>query len=120
MTNIDSTENCINQLLDHAPELRAMYDEHIHDYNELLPHVFMGDISRFVVQKAKLGDEDAISLVRRILDCLEQCMESGADNVKDLISVSFVENVVDHYEALPALRGMIGPTLEKEFQNHRK
>ena len=42
-------------LVQDIPELKPVYDEHIDDNDELLTHVFMADIVRFVEQ---LYDKD--------------------------------------------------------------
>lgn len=81
--------NFIAALIDHVPELRSVYSEHIEDYDEVLPHVFMGDVTRFIAQQLQTNISDTLAVVRRILDVLERGMISGDDSVQEIISVSF-------------------------------
>ncbi len=120
MTNSVSLAGCINQLLERVPELQSTYDVHIHDYDELLPHVFLGDVTRYVVQQVHSGEMGTTKPVGRILDSLERCMESGDDQVKELVSVSFIENLAGHDDVLARLRALIGPNLMEQFKNHSR
>lgn len=115
-----STIGCINRLLEQVPELRPVYDEHIHDNGELLPHVLLGDVTRYVVQHMRSGEVEASRTVGRILDCLEHCMVSGDEQVKELVSVSFVENLLGHDDVLASLRRLVGPSLAKEIETYGK
>lgn len=120
MTDRPSTVECINRLLERVPEIRDMYDEHIQDNDEILPHVFLGDVTRFVVQQVRSGETGTLNHVARILDIFEQYMASGDDHVKELISVSFVENLAGHEDALAILKKLVGPNLENEFKSQSR
>ena len=41
-------EQFIEYVLAKVPQLRAVHSEHLKDNDELLPHVFMGDVTRFL------------------------------------------------------------------------
>lgn len=72
------------------PEFAAAIDEHV-AYNErLLTHLLFGDLTRFVLDAHKRGDDD---LVRRALEFLDSALREGDDAVQNLVSVSFIENV---------------------------
>lgn len=118
MASSPSPIGCIAQLLERVPELRSTYDAHVHDYDELLPHVFFGDVTRYVVQQVRSGEMGPSKPVGRLLECLERCMASGDDQVKELVSVSFIENLAEYDDVLAVLRGLLGPKLEKELKNH--
>jgi hypothetical protein len=118
VTAIPPTIVCIQHLLDQVPELRPLYEEHLHDYDELLPHVFLGDVTRYVVQQVRSGDTCPSKLVKRILESLEQCMASGDERAKELVSVSFIENLANHSDVLAKLYGQLGPNLSTELKNH--
>ena len=120
MTPIPTTIQCVNLLLERVPELRSAYDKHVHDYDELLPHVFLGDVTRYVVQQIRLCETGPATPVERILSFLDQCMGSGDEHVKELVSVSFIENLLEHEDAPAGIKGLIGPTLEKEITNYGK
>lgn len=115
-----TTIECVKKLLEHVPELRPVYDEHIHDNDDLLPHVFFGSVTRYVVQQASSGQSGPSKPVGRILEFLERCMTSGDDKVKELVSVSFIENLAKHDDVVNALEGLLGASLERELKNYRK
>jgi hypothetical protein len=115
-----STITCVGKLLEQVPELRSVYDEHIHDNDELLPHMFFGDVTRYVVQQVHSGEMGPSTPVGRIFDSLERFMAFGDDQVKELVSVSFIENLAAYDDVLTVLRGLLGPNLEKELKNHGK
>jgi len=118
MTPQLTTIECINLLLTRVPELKPVYDEHMHDYEELLPHVFLGDVTRYVVTQARCGEISPGRPLDRILDVLNQCLAGGDEQVKELVAVSFVENLLEHEEVLTILKELIGPHLQKEFKDY--
>ncbi len=56
----------------------------------MLPHTFLGDLTRFVLDAHARGDDD---LVRRALAFLNKAFREGDDMVQNLVGMSFVENV---------------------------
>jgi hypothetical protein len=54
-----STERFVEDLLIAVPELQAVYKVHMDDNGTLLPHVFMGDDTRFALQIAWECSESA-------------------------------------------------------------
>lgn len=117
-----SYENVTEGLLQRAPELRPLLDEHIQQYDELLPHVFFGDVTRFVMDRVRAeggaGNHDPVA--RRILGFLEDAMASSDENVQELVSVSFLENLDPSDPAYEELKAMLGPNLRRELENYRK
>ena len=119
MTNSPAVTRCIDQLLERVPELRAVYEEHVHDYDELLPHVFLGDVTRYVVQRVRSGETTfSTEPIRRVLESIEQYLASGDEEVEELAWVSFAENLSEHEDVLTFLRGMIGPNLAKALKQY--
>lgn len=104
----------IEYLLRLVPELKSNYDEHLADNDTLLPHVFMGDVTRFAITEAD-KPRSQIVLVR-LLDCLEEGLKGGGDEVEELIVVSFVENLVGETSALKRLRLLMRPNLKREVE----
>jgi len=120
MTYVNSTVECINSLLERVHELRPVYDEHICDYDELLPYVFLCDVSRYVVEQVRSGRPDWSSPLARILDFLEQCMASDDDKVKEMVSASFIESLAEYDDVLSSLREQLGSKLREGFKNYGK
>jgi hypothetical protein len=76
------------ELLRDVPEFAPIYDEHIAFYEELIPHVLFGDVTRFVIDGQLAGDTE---LVDRALKSLDRIMREGDDPTDNLVAVSFVE-----------------------------
>jgi hypothetical protein len=89
-SDVMTYDQVVPLLLERVPELRANYDEHVADNGELLPHVFFGDVSRFVVARAAEGDDSAVG---RCLAFLEEALDNGDELAQELVVVSFVENI---------------------------
>src|SRR5687767_6505879 len=95
----------IEELLRRAPQLKPSYDQHVRDNDTLLPHVFMGDVARFVI--AEVENPQSRASVRSLLDCFESGLTTGSDEIKELIVISFVENLIGETSALKALTPMM-------------
>lgn len=54
----------IEHLLRIIPELKQAYDEHLVDNDVLLPHVFMGDVTRFIIAEA--NSANGLSVKNRV------------------------------------------------------
>lgn len=103
----------IEGLLRVAPELKGAYEEHLFDNNMLLPHVFMSDITRFVIAAAERRDDRAI--VQRILDYFENELKAGEAESLELIRASFIENLIGESVVVNKLKPMMGPGLRREI-----
>jgi hypothetical protein len=73
-----------------VPEAGSVVDDHLATYDELLPHVLFGDVTRFVMDAYEEGRS---GVERRCLEFMERALRDGDDDVKNVIQVSFVENV---------------------------
>jgi|SRR6185437_5503183 len=67
------------------------------DYNELLPHSFMAEVTRSIV----VHDPDA-----RVLDALERNLANGDNEVQNVVSATFVENLEPEDEPVRATLGL--------------
>jgi hypothetical protein len=97
-TNIQQRRH-IERLVRAFPELQHTLDEHLKDNDELLPHLFYGDVSRWFVERCLANDERAAEFAQWLegefegkVDSLEDQLQ-GRESVDNLISVSFVENL---------------------------
>jgi hypothetical protein len=94
----------VNWLVDRHPGLAPVLEEHLATYDELLPHVFFGDVTRYALSLARDGEIDELN---RLLGDLDAALDESEDEVANLVSVSFVENAsTDEDEPLrTGLRG---------------
>jgi len=101
-TPVDANEQLfIRGLVREVPELAPTFQEHVEFHEELLPHVFMGDVGRFVVANA-IG-RDSKSALARLMAYLEEGLANGPAGVQELIVVSFVEYLQDEASTILAL-----------------
>ena len=104
----------ITLLVQEVPELSSVLAEHMDENDEILPHVLMGDITRLACAKME-NDPDSPS-VRALLNRLEAAYAFGSEPVKELISVSFLENLADESTAAAFVVGHIGPNLSVAYR----
>ena len=84
-------------LLAELPGFKEIYDEHLRDYDTVLPHVLIGDLTRYVIVSYRQMSTDASGQARQAVDralaLLEQAMQSTDAQLQALVSVSFLENL---------------------------
>jgi len=83
-------KDIVDLLRKEIPEFALTIEDHISFYGEVLAHPLFGDLTRFIEQALSEGN---IELVSRCLSLLEQVLIVGDDQSKNLVAVSFVENV---------------------------
>lgn len=83
----------VQDLVRAFPELEPSYLEHVQDNGEVLPHVFMGDVSRWIENKFSL--EGASTSLLSILSYMESEFRRGDSKIQELIHVSLLENIYD-------------------------
>jgi hypothetical protein len=103
----------VGELAYNVPELLPLLEEHLEDQDgEVLPHIFMADVERWV--EAGLVDEvgESRPAVRKLLALLEDAVVEGADeSVIEVIHASFLEHLPQPGEPCAELREMLGPRL---------
>jgi len=80
----------VTMLVKTVPEFAATLDEHVKTFDELLPHVLFGDLTRFVTEAHNAGEDE---LVERCLRFLGDALTHGDPKVTNLVQVSFIENM---------------------------
>ena len=100
------------ELVHKVPLLAGLLKEHLEDYDELLPHVFMSEVSRYVISHREGR--------KQIGEFLDECFRDYGDDIQNLIAVSFVENLVSEDEFERALDGASADALRKEWQQQRE
>jgi hypothetical protein len=75
--------------------LRPILEEHLVDNGELLPHIFMGYLTQIISNKIldKISDANIERSVIPVLYFLDRSFSYGSAEIKELISVSFLENL---------------------------
>lgn len=82
-------------LVAEIPEFAYIYEEHLSDHNEVLPHVLFGDFTRFVINVYRKSSRspDYQNILTRCLHFIELMFESGDPKLDELAHVSFLENL---------------------------
>ncbi len=107
----DKSQDFCEELVRRFDDLAPMLQEHIEDNDEILPHVFMGDITRYVLSDGLQRQE----LVR----CLDDALRKGGEEIQNLIAVSFVENLESDEELERALRNVQADAMREEWRRQR-
>jgi hypothetical protein len=100
----------VEELLRRVPALQPAYEDHLRDNEELLPHVFMGDVTRWVIEHARQPEHRRA--VAALLAYFESALATESDG-KDLVLLSFVENLAGEADTVNALRPMLGQPLKR-------
>ena len=107
------------QLRAQVPGFDRIYDEHLRDYDEVLPHVLVGELVRFLSDQARHHGEHSDAL-RQAMDLLEQGMSSADPRLQELVAVSFLENLDPADVAFPAISRLFGPRLREQYERYKR
>lgn len=114
-----ASELLVERLVAAAPGIKPLYDAHLVNYDELLPHVFFGDVSRYVTQNFASRNDGSLpgecaGDAGRILKVLEDAVKAGDQEVLELVSVSFLENIDWASDEGKAVWSAMGRELRRE------
>ncbi len=114
------TEEFVYALAKRFTDLAPILKDHAEFYGEVLPHIFFYDLTQWLLSLLESGaGTDARERRQRlqdVLDTLEKTFANGNDQVKELISVSFLENLPNAGEDGSEIRLMLGPALTEELR----
>jgi hypothetical protein len=86
----ESTQAEVRRVVESLPELKPLLREHLQSNNgEMLPHVFFGDLCRWAVAQDAVNSPS----VEALLGLLDEDCVAGDLDVRELIVVSFLENI---------------------------
>ena len=101
-----------------VPEFLEVYNQHIRDNGEILPHVLMGDFTRFVIScfRERKNKPEFESVFSRGVDLIEELVDSGDDQLEELAQVSFLENLHQAGSDYSEIRGCLGKYSKKRLE----
>lgn len=105
-------ETFVRKLIEIEPKLEEHYRQHVADNDTLLPHVFMGDVTRYILAERARDVES----IKRVLGFFESELASKDPAVRELIGASFVENLNGEQKARMELEQYMGSRLRREVQ----
>ena len=85
------TDALVRSVEEQVPATAPLVADHIDFYEELLPHVLFGDITRWAQDEARR--DPASPALARLLELLEAAYVEGDNDVRNVLTVSFVENL---------------------------
>ncbi len=96
--------------------LLPLLQDHLEEQEgEVLPHLFMADVERWVEGEVKSGDSSRCAQVQAMLDFLEIVYSTAGEEVEELISVSFLEHLPRPGDPGCEIRRMVGPILTEQL-----
>lgn len=98
----------VSQLAAMHPQLQQALEVHRRDYEETLPHVFLGEVVRHVCEWERKGE---MSAVAEVASAVNEAWASGAEEMRELVVVSFLENLLGD-AALPAVKELLNADLQ--------
>lgn len=111
----------IRKLVQGRPEFEPVYQEHVTDnYGEVLPHMLMGDFTRWFIDQCRIAiglPETAAdrTRVRRLAQFLDMEYQSGPHYIRELLFVSFLENLHLAGRDYDLVKSFLGPVLRSEL-----
>lgn len=98
-------------------ELRPLLQDHVDDNDgEVLPHLFLADVERWVESEATRGASGNGSVFDSVLAFIEEAYDSGGAEIEELISVSFLEHLPRDGLAAASINSRIGARLAEQLQ----
>ena len=100
-------------LVDRCPSLLPLLQEHLDTYDELLPHVFLADVTRWVAERyqADPGDPE----LKAALSYIDEYFGAGGQQDRELIGASFLESLPRADEPGSGIRDALGPALREQL-----
>ena len=104
------TVDFCKSLAGQCPDIADILTEHLADNGELLPHVFLADVTRYLLADGRCR----MALVKYF----EESFTTKGPDVEDLIAVSFVE-YLDANELRRVTEGIDAPHLQAEWDRQQ-
>jgi hypothetical protein len=109
----------VDTLVRTFPGVKEVYDGHLREnLGELLPHVFFGDLTRFVIEEHRRERPGRSSrmLVDSLLEFLEAGLAGPDPDVQEVIVVSFLENLWQAEGEYGSLVERLGPEMRAALE----
>ena len=104
-----ASEEFVESLARMDARIAGLLAEHRHDnFGETLPHVFMGDVTRFAGELARNGGSDH-GVLTSVLAAIEDAVTSGIPELQELAIASFLENFHQIDDVYGQVAQLLGP-----------
>ena len=95
-----------------------IYDQHVSYYQQVLPHVLLGDLARYLKSVAKSNGPERVAL-DEAMGLLECGMSSADTKLQELVAVSFLARLDPEDEDFEPIRARFGERLKEQYQVHK-
>jgi hypothetical protein len=95
-----------------------IYDQHVSYYRQVLPHVLLGDLARYLKLVARNKGPERIALDEAVA-LLECGMGSADSKLRELVALSFLARLDPEDEDFEPIRARFGERLEEQYQVHK-
>jgi len=95
------------------PEVKALEDAHVADYDEILHTVLMADIARLFSDSCQKPGERHAAIATTISAYVEQGYANGDEFIRDLIGLGFAENLTGEP---PDVLNRLGPLVRRAVE----
>ena len=93
------------------PDLALVLKEHKADNDEILPHLFMADVTRYILSDGPNR--------KPLVSYLDKSLRGEREETQNVIAVSFVEHLESDQELERALRGVTAEALREEWRRQQ-
>ncbi len=92
-----------------------IYDQHVSYYQQVLPHVLLGDLVRYLKSVARSQGPEHVA-VDEAMGLLECGMGSTDTKLQELVAVSFLARLDVDDEDFQAIRARFGDRLQERYR----
>jgi hypothetical protein len=115
-----ATHDFVDRLVADFPRLRPLREDYLAQSGEMLPHVFFGFVTEWLVDAYRADPHGgAGTMWRRLLDRLESEYRRADPDVEELLAAAFAENLPFPDEPGGAIVEHLGPALRADLETFR-
>jgi hypothetical protein len=114
MTDLDF-DHFVERLRSDIRGFGRIYDQHVSYYHQVLPHVLLGDLVRYLKSVASTQGAEPIAL-DQAMGLLETGMGSPDLKLQELVAVSFLARLDSEDEDFEPIRARFGDRLKERYQ----
>ena len=114
MTDLDF-DHFVERLRTDIRGFDRIYDQHVNYYREILPHVLLGDLVRYLKSGARREGPERVALDEAMV-LLECGMQSADTKLQELVAVSFLARLDPEDEDFEAIRSRFGDRLKERYR----
>lgn len=108
----------VGALIHRNPALMPLLKEHLDDFDAVLPHLLLADVTRWTVERAQQAQGHQDLELQAVLEDLENAFSNKSGDARELVGVSFLENLPSKGQEGFEVRELLGPTMTSHVEEH--